>query len=118
MAQFPNLVSTKTVTIANGAALSGASADLAGGALVAIIPDSAWDTNAVTFQASLDGTNWFNLYNGGTEYSLAGVVASAFCAVDPDLFLGARYVKVRSGTGAAAVNQTGAVVVTLVARPI
>jgi hypothetical protein len=117
MPTFPNFVSSKTVTIANGASLSGASADLAGNGVVGIITAAAWDTNAVSFQGSLNGTDWYNLYNGGTEYSLAGVVASAFCAVNKDLFLGTRYVKVRSGTAGAAANQTGATVVTLVVRP-
>jgi hypothetical protein len=104
-----------TVTVANGASLSGAAQLLPNdGRLVAIIMDAAWDTNAVTFQVSVDGTNYFNLYNEGTEYSLAGVVASAYNAVDINVFLAARYVKVRSGTAAAAVNQVGDAVVTLV----
>lgn len=118
MPTYPNFITSKSVTILNGASLSGASADLAGNVLVAVITDSAWDTNAMTFQGSLDGTNWFNIFNGGTEYSLAAIVASTFFAVDRDLFVGARYVKVRSGTSGAAANQNGDAVVTLVIRPI
>ena len=104
-----------TVTIANAASLSNAAQLLdRGGRLVAIITDAAWDTNAVTFQVSVDGATYFNLFNEGTEYSLAGVVASNYNAVDHIVFLGARYVKVRSGTAAVPAAQAGDTVITLV----
>jgi hypothetical protein len=104
-----------TVTVANGASLSGAAQLLPpNGRLVGVITDAAWDTNAMTFQVSVDGTTYVNLYNAGTEYSMAGIVASAYNAVNPDVFSGARYVKVRSGTAGTAVNQVGDAVVTLV----
>ena len=111
------MIQAKAVTVANGTSLSGASADLAGNVVVGILTDAAWDTNAVTFQGSVDGVTYYNLFNGGTEYSLAGVVASSMCGVSKDLFLGARYVKVRSGTAGAAVNQVGDSIVTLLVRP-
>ena len=104
---------TTTVTIAAEGSLSGASAALRG-RLVAIITDSAFDTQAVTFQVSHDASTYTNLYNEGTEYSIAGVVASAYNRVDAAMFFGARTVKVRSGTAGAAANQTDATVVTLV----
>jgi hypothetical protein len=108
-----------TVTIANGASLSGVAQLLpTSGRLIGVITDAAWDTNAMTFQASVDGTTYVNLYNAGTEYSMAGVVASAYNAVNPDVFSGARYARVRSGTSAAAVNQVGDTVITLVMRQI
>jgi hypothetical protein len=75
------------------------------GRLVAIITDAAWDTNAMTFQVSVDGTNYFNLYNEGAEYSIAGVTASTYRRVDMSMFYAARFLKVRSGTSAAAVAQ-------------
>jgi hypothetical protein len=104
-----------TVTVANGASLSGAGQLLpTNGRLVAIIMDAAWDTNAVSFQVSVDGTNYFNLYDEATEYSMAGVTASTYRKIDWTVFQGARYVKVRSGTAAAAVNQVGDSIVTLV----
>lgn len=104
-----------TVTIANNASLSDA-ADLTGvGKVCAIITDAAWDTQAVTFQVSIDGTTYFNLSQFQTiaEYALAAVTASAYVPVDMALFYGARKVKVRSGTAGAAANQTSATVVTL-----
>jgi len=109
--------SSKTVTIAAGASLSGSSGDTKGRSVAGIITDAAWDTQAVTFQVSIDGTNYFNLYNAGTEYSLAAVVASSAHAVNPDVFAPFRYVKVRSGTAGLAANQVDASTVTLVLRP-
>lgn len=109
-----DMVRTGTVTVGAGASLSGAVTMDATWKLVAVITDSAWDTNAMTFQATVDGTNYFSVYNEGTEYSLAGVVASALNRVDLNVFLGARAIKVRSGTAASAVNQVDATVVTLV----
>lgn len=106
-------IRTVTVTVADSASLSGSSGEL-DGRLIAVITASTWDTAAMTFQASTDGTNFFNVYNEGTEYSLAGVVASAFNRVNVNVFLGARYIKVRSGTAASAVTQSGATIVTLV----
>ena len=104
---------TTTVTDADGESLSGASAALRG-RLVGVITPSGWDTQAMTFQVSHDGTNYTNLYNEGTEYSIAGVVASAYNRVDAAMFFGARAVKVRSGTAGTPANQSGAVILTLV----
>ena len=112
-----SFVATRNVTITNGTSLSGA-LDVADYTVVGVITDSAWDTNAMTFQASADGTNFFNLHNAGTEISFAGVTASKYNIIDPALMMGVRAIKVRSGTGAAAVNQVGDTVVTIVIKPI
>jgi hypothetical protein len=105
----------KTVTIANGQSLSDAAQLLPGdGRLAAFITPAGWTTAAVTFQISVDGVNYFNVYNEGTEYSCAGVVASSYCRVDMNVFYTARYVKVRSGTAAVPANQAGGDIVTLV----
>lgn len=112
---------TTTVTIANGASLSGA-ADLSGvigGGLVAIIPDAAFDTNVLTFQASADNSTFSNLYNSsGAEVTTGSIAASNWYALDPADFAGIPYLKVRSGTSGAAVNQVGATVLTLVFRAV
>lgn len=111
-----NLFDTTTVTIANGASLSGA-ANLGGGRLCAIATDAAWDTNSVSFQVSADGVTYYDLYFdnalAGTEYAVTGVVASKFYALQPAQFLAVNYVKVRSGTTGSAVNQNGDTVITL-----
>lgn len=113
----PNLQTSKTVTIAAGASLSGSSGDLEGRRVIGYITASTWDTQTVSFQGSLDGTNWFNLYYEATEYTQAAVTASTFHAVNPAVFWPVRYVKVRSGTAAAAVNQVDATIVTLICSP-
>jgi hypothetical protein len=76
--------------------------------------DAAWDTNAVGFQASVDGVNFFPVYKEGVEYSLAGVLASAYNWIDQAIFFGVSHLKILSGTIAAAANQADATVVTLV----
>lgn len=110
---IPNFKRTVSVTIAAGASLSGAG-QKDGWRLVGYITDAAWDTQAVSFQASVNGTTYVNVYDAAAEYTQAGVTASTFHAVNPAVFEGANYIKVRSGTSGAAVNQVDATSVTLV----
>lgn len=108
-----------TATIANGASLSGA-IDLGANRLARIVMPSSWTTAALSFQASYDGTNFADLFNKDGEVSLAAttvVAASRSIAVDPAIFFGARYLKIRSGLTAAAVNQGGARSLILVTVP-
>lgn len=101
--------------IANGASLSG-SVDLTGLLFAGLYVPSAWTAAAITFQASHDfdddDTNAFvDVYNtSGTEYTIASanVVANRYIAIDPRDFAGARFIKIRSGTSSAAVNQAAA----------
>lgn len=109
---------TVTGTITNGQSLSGAIDLTAAGTPLAIITDAAWDTNAMTFQGSFDNVTYFNLREMGVEVSIAGVVASSMEHLDFAQFLGLRYLKVRSGTAAAAVAQVGDTVVTIVCGKI
>lgn len=115
---YTNLISTETVVIANGQSLSGASASLSGRQLVGVITDAEWDTNAMTYQASVDGVNYFNLFYEASEYSQTGVTASTYRALNPNVFYGVRYIKVRSGTAGSPVSQSGATTITLVLRPM
>ena len=108
----------KTATIANGASLSGA-VDLGAGAILAGIQmPAAWTAASLTFQVSADGVTYANKFDAlGTEYSVASAAAAAsqYIALPPADWLGVRYVKVRSGTAAAAVNQGAERALTLVA---
>ena len=115
---YPEFRKTETVTVGAGASLSGSSASMAGRVLVGVITASTWDAAKMTFQASLDGTNFFDVTYKGTEYEVASVTAAKFIAVDPEVFYGAKYIKVRSGTSGAPTNQVDATIVTLVTRPI
>lgn len=114
MASGP-IVGIRQATIANGASLSNGVL-LASGVLVAIQMPAAWTAAVLTFQGSVDGTNWCDLYDdGGNEYS-ATVAASHHVNLDASIFMSAPYVKVRSGTGGAAVNQGADRLLTLIAR--
>lgn len=97
---------TATVTIANGASLSGALS--VGGRLVgAIIMPSAWTTAVLTFQASDDGTTFRNVYDEyGAEYTVQAS-ADRHIVLDPAKLSGCQYLQIRSGTSGAAVNQGG-----------
>jgi len=107
-----------TVTILNGASLSGVADLRTIGVPVGIQMDAAWDTNAVTFQGSYDGVVYTNLQVYGVEIVVPGVVASTLQALYPMDFLACRYLKVRSGTGAAPVNQVGDTIVSIICRPL
>ena len=113
----PDLSITQTVTIAAGASLSGATAKYPGFRPVALLTASTWDAAKITFQVSNDGTTYYDLTNEGTEYEVAAVTGAKAVAIDPAVFLGWDYIKVRSGTSAAATNQVDATIVTLLMMP-
>lgn len=93
-----------TTTIPNGEAVSGA-VDLGLDSYPAgVIMPAAWTAAGLTFQISMNGTTWVDVYNGATEYTFAGT-AGAYHTLDPNIFRGVRYLKVRSGTAGTPVNQ-------------
>jgi hypothetical protein len=104
--------------IANGASLSGI-VDLGTYRLFGILMDpTAWTAAALTFQVSIDGVNFYNLFDDtGTEINWT-VLAQQFITVAvPAKWLGIRYIKVRSGTSATPVNQGGARALNLIGVP-
>jgi hypothetical protein len=105
-----------TATIANGASLSGA-VDLGRYRLARIEMSAAWTAAAITFQVSRDGVTYYNLYDKtGTEYSVT-TDASRGVIIPLTDFLGVQFLKVRSGTAGAAVNQAAERVLNLVLVP-
>lgn len=103
------------VTITNGTALS-AAVDLAGQGIVRIFMPAAWTAAVLTAQVSNDNSTYYDLYNAdGTEWS-ATVAAGHAAILDISAFTAMRYVKLRSGTGAAPVNQAADRVLTVVTR--
>jgi hypothetical protein len=109
---------TASVTIANGAALSGA-VNLSDKVLTAIIVPATWTAASLTFQASEDGVTWYDMFDSaGNEETIlsANVVAGRRMYVDPSDFASVDYIKVRSGSTGTPVNQGAARVVTLVSR--
>jgi hypothetical protein len=111
------IVHPQTVTVLDGQSLSEA-AIMGNLELCGVVTDSGWNTAALTFQGSYDNVTYFNIWNGAAELAYAAVAASTWVMFDPAIFLGIPYIKVRSGTGASAVNQTGDSVVTLILRPV
>jgi hypothetical protein len=96
---------TATATIANGASLSGA-IDLGTSRLLAIQMPAAWTAAALTFEASYDGVTYAPVYDSaGTEISWTVGASRLVLNAAAAEWLGVRYLKVRSGTSAAPVNQ-------------
>ncbi len=115
-----NALATVSATIANGASLSGVVDIGEGRVLCAIDMPADWTAANLTFQASTasDGT-FDSLYDQyGTEKTVTAAEDRYIPLDDPAFWLGVRYVKVRSGTAASAVNQGAERVITLVTKPV
>lgn len=102
------MIVTKTVTIANGQSLSAAldCRDLAAAGL--------------SFQMSLDGSTFVDLFDESVELVCSAAAANRSVALNSTYpaFIGARYLKIRSGTAGTPVNQGGERTLTLVFAPI
>jgi hypothetical protein len=100
---MPQLLSRLTATIANGASLSDALT--LNGKQVAVIEMPA---AFLTFQSSMDGTNYFNIYdeNGDEVYLI--VDATRRVHTDIAALSQHKYIKLRSGTSTTPVNQGAA----------
>lgn len=103
----------RKVTIADSASLSDA-ADLGSKRLVGVLLAASTEGSVVTFQVSVDGVNYFDLYSAAGEYSIAFTDPCALIVSAVD-FLAFPYVKIRTGTSGSASAQTGAQTVYLLA---
>lgn len=105
-----------TFVIANGQSL-GEAIDLTDVRALAIqTPASINSATALTFRGSVDGSTWANLYDStGTEVSVTAA-ASRFIALDPAIFAGVPYIKVRTGTAGSPTAQAADITMTLVAH--
>jgi hypothetical protein len=112
------LTQTATCTIPNGAtALSGAVC-LGDKVLCAIQMPGTWVAAALTFQVSDDrGVTWTELLDSaGVAITVATPAVNQRIELDAADFKSAIFLKVRSGTSGAAVNQTADRVLTLISR--
>ena len=109
-----------TVTILNGTALSTASVDIQREQLVGLIMPAGWDAAGLSLQGSIDGQTWGNVFTASGELSFpsASCAAGNLLAFDAHLTPAIRFLKVRSGTSAAPVNQTADRVVTILTRDL
>lgn len=100
-----------TVTIPNSAAVPTEGTDLEGYMPIGIVMPEAWTTANLTFQATSDGVNYYDVYDsGGTEVTVTAA-ASRYIVLTPELvaaFAGVQKVLVRSGTTGSPVNQAAA----------
>lgn len=109
---------TISVTIANGASLSG-SIDLTGYTLVGIDTPAAWTAADITLAAAVaDGGTYDPVHeNSDTEFTLqAG--ASRFIVLPTSLTAPLRFIKIRSGTAGVPVLQGAARTLILIVRQI
>lgn len=106
-----------TATILNGTALS-QPISLADHLLCGIIIPAAWTAANLTLQASdaIDGTFGDVYDSGGTEKSITVGAAGRTILLNPSDFAGFAFVRFRSGTAAAPVNQGAARDLKLVLR--
>lgn len=115
---MPHPFSIPAVLIANGTSLS-ALIEIGAGELVGIIVPNGWTAANLSFQGSVDGTNFFNLYdNFGAEIGVTvPVLTGCFLAWDPSV-KAPIYLKIRSGTLGTPVNQGADRTLTAVIRKI
>jgi hypothetical protein len=109
-----------TLTIASGASVSG-SLDTANTDLIGFLSPAAWTTAGLTLEVSIDNSSWlatvFDSFGIAINY-YSSLTASAAYNVDFANLLPFRYVRFRSGTGAAPVNQAAARTFTALVRPL
>lgn len=96
---------TPSAVIANGESLS-AAFYVGAGKLTSVQIPSSWTAATITFQGSLDGTNFFNVVDGDGNEVEYQADASRLIPIQP--FEGANWMKIRSGTSGTPVNQGAA----------
>lgn len=109
-----------SAAIPAGATGLSAEIDIGNKSLVGLVLPSGWlaATGGISMQASVDGTNFYEVtLPSGSAYIVAFTGAGpAYIGIDPTILRGIVALKLRSGLVGAAVNQTGAPVLTLVTR--
>jgi len=106
-----HIAQTHIVIIDSGAAISGmldmTEPELYGYTPMAVITPAAWDTAKLSVQGSLDKTTWFDIHLWQEEYDTKHNVSANECHIMSEYPLrGIPYLRFRSGTAAAPVNQT------------
>ena len=100
------------LTIPGGASLSD-SVNLTGRSLIRLTIGAAWTAADLTVQTSPDGVAWYDLYDEyGTPYTIKAA-ANRAVFINPGPLLAVNFIRLRSGTPAAPVNQASAATITL-----
>jgi hypothetical protein len=106
-----------SAAIASGQSLSGPVA-LGTTRLFGILVPAGWTAAGLSYQASVDGVNYFELYtDAGTEVTSIVAASQVVVLSSPVQWLGISYLKVRSGTVGIPVAQGSAVTLTLIGVP-
>jgi len=108
-----------TITILSGQSLSSPidlrNPDLFGFTPMVFITPSAWDAAKVSAQISVDGVNWFNFHLWNSDFESAHTLLASEAHMITDYpFRGIPYVRFRSGTDNAPVNQTANRTITVI----
>lgn len=101
------ITSQATATILNGASLGGV-VYLGAKVLVGIQMPAAWTAADLTFQASVDGVTFNDVYTpdgAGTEVTVKAAASRYIPASDLAFAKGMLYIKIRSGTASVPVVQ-------------
>ena len=93
------------------------SVDLEGARLVGILMPAVWDAATVSFEGSDDDSSFFEVGDGTAEISLTAAGGWIVAIPRGTLDGVGKFVKIRSGTSVAPVNQTAERTVTLLVRP-
>ena len=107
----------QTATITSGQSISPEVA-LGQKTLVGIIMPAGWDAAGLTFQATPDDQNFFELFDSSGSAVALTAAAGQFIQIDPAKWRGVTGLKLRSGTSGSPVNQTAARTITLVTRTV
>jgi hypothetical protein len=112
----PTFIKAVTGTIAESGNLSGA-IDLKLHTVVMIVMPPSWVTANLTFQCSVDGGAYTNVYEvDGTEWTVTAAASRAI-QIAPEDLTGCGFIKIRSGTSGSPVTQTSAAVFLVLTRP-
>lgn len=112
-------LNSETTTILNGAALSSIIDAREINILAVVLP--TWTNANVSFQGSVDGANFFDVYTTAGEFSInAGLTGGKIVALTADQLAtlgGLMWLKVRSGLTGGPVNQAADRIINLVYKP-
>ncbi len=115
--KYQPIIETVDAVIAINTALS-AALNVSGATVIGIAMPAAWTAANLTFQASVDGSTYNDVYDdAGAEYTVTAA-AARYIILDPADFAGFRFLKIRSGTTGTPVNQVAARTLVLNARPV
>lgn len=106
---------TQSANIAISTSLS-AAVNLGEKVAIGILMPAAWDAANLTFQGSVDGVSFSNIYDSSGNELTVTAAASRYIYLDPTVFVGLNQIKVRSGTNGTPVTQTAARALSIVTR--